>query len=560
MADLFLIPYVRTTWEMLHHRLEPGGRMCIFGAGAHTRWLLSITDELPSPTIECIIDEDPTQDALCGIPVHRPDQVSIESIDLVLISSDRWEEQLAARCRSLWGDRVSIVRLYEGLPRGPYDKRDDRTEALHLLERRRTTGVGDPQEVVIVSNAPRAREAKIAHALKRAGWKVVLLHRGSPSFDASRYFDEVRPFDHEWAALRTACDYSPAAFHVMVHTDYRVAELFVRHRPGVVVVDSYDMVAGMYTKEYLAGRPELIEEADRERFCLEGADGLCCRCLETDFLDERLRYRLPPRILVPDGCWNAKRTNAPSPAPPPLTKGGMGGSAELHLVYAGKADFGSDRSERFAACGCNPELFRRLACQGLHLHLYPSPEQVVQNAQEQLAAYRDLDESSPHFHLHQPVAADRLADELSQYDAALSVYPELPAPSGLPWSITADKLRCCTSNKFYDYLDAGLPIIHNAPARSFLAGIVQRHGVGIDVSDWPLDEWAQRLHRLDLAAIRKRLPAARAAHDAAGHGNRLAEFYRSIAQRSEEVPTLSSNRTEQPEHADNRTDHRPAIV
>ena len=59
MADLFLVPYVRAVWRMLGHRLGSSGRMCIFGAGAHTSWLLSVTDDLPRPPIECIVDDHP---------------------------------------------------------------------------------------------------------------------------------------------------------------------------------------------------------------------------------------------------------------------------------------------------------------------------------------------------------------------------------------------------------------------------------------------------------------------------------------------------------------------
>ena len=87
MADLFLVPYVRSVWEMLRYRL--GARrdsrtsvMCLFGAGAHTRWLLSVTQDLPRLPIECILDDDPVDESLAGIAVRRPVEIDVEKIAL----------------------------------------------------------------------------------------------------------------------------------------------------------------------------------------------------------------------------------------------------------------------------------------------------------------------------------------------------------------------------------------------------------------------------------------------------------------------------------------------
>ncbi|MBU0717430.1 MAG: hypothetical protein KJ749_04205, partial [Planctomycetes bacterium] len=255
MADLFLVPYVRAVWQMLEHRLGTAGRMGIYGAGTHTRWLLGVTDDLPRLPIECVIDDGAEQKMLGGLAVCRPNEVDIEAIDLILISSDQWEERLVDRAREHWGDRVELVRLYEGLPAGPYDKSDDRAEVLRRLRWSSADQSIPANEVVIVSDRPGPREAKIGYGLRHAGWRTVLLHRDGPRFDTRRGFDETHAYSHAWEALRLACAYRPAAYQVMVNTDYRTAELFVQHQPGVVVVDSYDLVAGMYTDEYLAACP-----------------------------------------------------------------------------------------------------------------------------------------------------------------------------------------------------------------------------------------------------------------------------------------------------------------
>ncbi|MCH7885252.1 MAG: hypothetical protein IIC01_08385, partial [Planctomycetes bacterium] len=274
MADTFLVPYVRAVWRMLRYRLGPTGRVCLFGAGAHTRWLVSVISDLPGPTVVCILDDQPKTNSIAGFPVRQADSIDIDTVELVLVSSDRWEEELYARCKQLWGDRVEILRLYEGLPRGPYDKTDDRNEALRRIESPSPHRAVTERQIVIVSDQPRARESKLGYALKHAGWQPILLCGRRPTFDATRDFDEVFHYSNRWEALRLACDYSPVAYHVMVNSVYDTAELFVRHRPGVVIIDSYDLIAGMYTPEYLAAHPALADELNRERTCTEKADGI----------------------------------------------------------------------------------------------------------------------------------------------------------------------------------------------------------------------------------------------------------------------------------------------
>jgi GT2 family glycosyltransferase len=98
-------------------------RVALFGAGRHTRWLLDFVRDLPGPTVCFILDDcaAPGQ-RLDGIPVIPPAMLRPDQVDAVVLSSDAYELQLAARCAELFGDRLCVIRLYEGLPAGGYDK------------------------------------------------------------------------------------------------------------------------------------------------------------------------------------------------------------------------------------------------------------------------------------------------------------------------------------------------------------------------------------------------------------------------------------------------------
>jgi hypothetical protein len=98
-------------------------RVALFGAGRHTRWLLDFVRDLPGPAVSFLLDDRATPGQRLGdIPVIPPGMLRIDQVDAVVLSSDAYESQLAARCAELFGDRLRIVRLYEGLPAGGYDK------------------------------------------------------------------------------------------------------------------------------------------------------------------------------------------------------------------------------------------------------------------------------------------------------------------------------------------------------------------------------------------------------------------------------------------------------
>ena len=564
MADVFLIPYVRAVWQMLAHRLGPGGRLCIYGGGKHTRWLLSVTKDLPCLPIECIIDDQPASDGIGDVPVRPPGAVDIEAIDVILVSTDRWEDQLVARIRELWGDRVDVVRLYENLPPGPYDKTDDRSEATARVQARaasngwgRTSDSIDAQDadtVVIVTDQPRSREAKLACALRDAGARPVLLHHRSPTFDTTTHFEQARSFRNEWEALRIACDHAPVAYHVMVNTDYRLAERFLRQKPGVVVVDSYDLVNGMYTDAFFAARPAYAAEIDRERFCLEHADGLVCRSLEIDAIKKQFGYACPSCLMVSDGCWNQVCDASDHPA---------GGS--LHIAYAGKVVPHKAGCDPFSAEGQRLPLAKTLAGHGIHLHLYPSFEDSAAAFEEAFSEYHDFEQSSAYFHLHRPVPADRMVDELAQHDASILIYNHyaFPGSASLPWSDT--KLRLATTNKFFDYIDAGLPLVHNAAAGSWVADTTAKYGVGVNLHGHLPAAWGNRLREQDWSSLRANARRAREACDVRHHAHALIDFYRSLhrdypTDGAKAASVASRNNMETHEHADHRSDGRPVIV
>ncbi|RME37914.1 MAG: hypothetical protein D6788_08485, partial [Planctomycetota bacterium] len=88
MTDAFYVPYLKATWRMLGYRFGPAGRVALYGAGTHTRWLLDVIRGTPGPGIVAVLDDDPTTDRIEGIPVVAASDFDPTTVEAVVLSSD----------------------------------------------------------------------------------------------------------------------------------------------------------------------------------------------------------------------------------------------------------------------------------------------------------------------------------------------------------------------------------------------------------------------------------------------------------------------------------------
>jgi len=111
--------YVREIWTS---RLAGCKRVALFGAGEHTGWLLDAVASPAGPEVVTLIDDRGQRiPEFRGLPVVTPEKADAAAFDAIVISSDANEARLFARARTCFPD-TPIVRLYEGLPAGPYEK------------------------------------------------------------------------------------------------------------------------------------------------------------------------------------------------------------------------------------------------------------------------------------------------------------------------------------------------------------------------------------------------------------------------------------------------------
>lgn len=371
--------------------------------------------------------------------------------------------------------------------------------------------------VVLVCEIPRARERRLAEAIRQVGMRAVLLHRGDPDFDVGDYFEEIHRFRSCWQAVDIASRYMPLVYHVCNIWRYDTAAALIIARLGKVIVDCYDTMAGVMTAEFMDQWDTLRPHYELERFCLEHGDGICARNLYPQYAKRCYRITAPT-LFYPEYC-SIDRTA-------PRIEKLSAEDGEAHMVFGGTI-----WPERMYGLSEGAWLwFVDVAEQvGVHFHLYPVNNHAESGFDELFADYIEKDRSSRYFHLHKPVYGEAWTRELARYDYGVSFhYNHLRSvPAKL---FTHFNSRACYSNKSTEYLELG--IYHLANPLTLGAWLIEHYGVGEGV-DWQrlhTDEfWRDLQTRVPVSGQRSfEMPRAwTIPHNA----DRLAAFYRRIADR-----------------------------
>ena len=97
----------------LERRVQQYLRLAVYGAGLHTRWLLSLSPAIRQ-RVHCLVDDHPALHgrALLDRPIQSPETLEHEQIDAVLISSDRHEYTLVLACENYNLRRLPVLTIY----------------------------------------------------------------------------------------------------------------------------------------------------------------------------------------------------------------------------------------------------------------------------------------------------------------------------------------------------------------------------------------------------------------------------------------------------------------
>lgn len=312
-------------------------------------------------------------------------------------------------------------------------------QTIRIIALSKYTSIKKPNQhvIVIVTNYVHIRAFKLAYGLKISNYKVVLLHSGAEyhNFDpsVSNLFDEVLRYNSADDALVKAIHYKPLAYHIICNWDYTVAKTFIKMRPGVVVVDTLDVLGGFV-------RPKILDPVQEkaEQFCFENADGICCRDLRTQYLKQKMGYQLVPRLFWPDYCWPAGFTNTEEK------------NSGKHVVYAGNLEINPA-----SAVAYQYELARILTQASINFHIFPSHVSHKVELENEMRNFVSPD-LMKYLHVHDTIPFLELSREISRFHAGILI-----STNDINYGDGHDTYRESMGDyflaaKLFDYYEAGL--------------------------------------------------------------------------------------------------------
>lgn len=277
----------------------------------------------------------------------------------------------------------------------------------------------------------------MAFALTGIGWRVTLLHKEPLSFDVSEYFARTRLFNDVWDALSIAAEYSPTAYHVFALWSFELAATLIRHKPGKIVFDYYDVLTGMVKSDLIAlyaGQSEL------EQYCYRNADGLCCRDLRVQYLKRELGLELPPRILFPEYCWPERKFKRSEK---------LGGG--VHVVYVGSIEANPDSPVAY-----HYQLAALLSRSRIHYHIYPSYAHVGDELRSRMKKFVTSPADTAYVHIHDTISPLGMRQELSKYHYGVLISGKNVEYGDDHDTYLPHQADYLLTSKVFDYLDAGL--------------------------------------------------------------------------------------------------------
>ncbi len=299
--------------------------------------------------------------------------------------------------------------------------------------------INSKQIVFVSTHFVKPRILKMAYALYEKGYEVILFYNknvnNKSSYKDLPYFHKVYGYGYhtEWVCLLRLMAFSPLVFHVFSEGCFnKFSRTIIRAKKylGKIVYDEYDMVVDRYKN------PSEGEITD-EKYCIENADGVCCRSFEVEYLIEEKKYNIKKSIQFFDYCWN-------NPVFSKTNENTING-----FVYVGSVEHVS----RYKFC--YEEIVNALSTKNIQFHMYPAG--MSMESEEFL---RKLQEKNETYKLMEPIRNDRLIDKIRCYMAGVMLAEK-------EWEDEENIFvnKYAVSNRLFDYIDAGLPIISNMHKR-----------------------------------------------------------------------------------------------
>ena len=325
-------------------------------------------------------------------------------------------------------------------------------------------------KILFLQPQPCIRCLKYAQALKRRLRNKVSLVLGHTRHNLRSlygYGDEffrstlrIDPARRHHALRRILRKHKPDLIHSHNAPDLLTIAAIKTANGIPVIHDVHELLSLHNTGYYVGdGRKKLLRYRAEERIANEESDG-CVFASEgiRRYVEAEYEVNDKPLLVFPNLM---SETMMPKRFPRKLSSV----DGRVHIVYVGTVTSVKGSHYNFM------EIFRKVARQRLHVHMYTTWEDDT---------YKALEDGDGFLHYHGHVPRQQLLQEMTRYDLGWG---------GFNRARNRRHLRVALQNKLVEYIGCGLPVVtfRNTAAAEF----VNKSGAGIIVEN--VDELAQGL-------------------------------------------------------------------
>lgn len=487
-----------TSKEKLHNRLicdiSKFDSIALYGAGNIASLLLEELGQEYKPKYCIVTNKDNMMQSIYDIPIfeYREKRQEIKSSKtlVVIAVSELYEAEISNLLRSdgivniayaldYLYNPINNKRVLKNFMQNDFAWLESRVmsweeEHADIIAKKNVFERGNEQSgdriILVVENyAPRV--VKISQALVESGKDVMILlnekmnHHEYEKF-TSAICGRIKTFFY--SSVEELFYYLFQSKGDIIHVFSNSFEPFVSYilvkfqsHIGKLVYETYDIANGFYTN--------IDEERlEIEKYCLQNASGICYREFSLEYLENVMHLEIQKkRLRFWDYCSDDEMGLIPKLD-----------DDELSICFAG----GVVTEQDYPHCPFGGFLEIADWCEKnkCHLHIYPSVWDETRYSQ-----YIERDKSDVYFHFHKPVPYNKLITEISQYDYGITPTSDTVWECESSGYNTISKYIYAATNKYFDYIDAGLPIISAIPQK--FAQYLEKQGVLINWTNGQYD-------------------------------------------------------------------------
>lgn len=424
----------------------------------------------------------------------------------------------------------NILRLYQGAEYSEFiknivhtvnylEENKDQDMEKVLIENRDNSEF-EQNQIVYISGHLTPRNTKMINALNRQGFELVVIFycRNCPEIFLKE-LDEIpyiRCEDEIELTIAMLKCHPLAFFWEPKWGDCRWVELILRYKMHFrpIVLGLYDVLNDGYVKDNV----QLLES---ERYALEHSDGIVWRWYSKEYLEQSKKFQFQGKsIQFIDYCGDYWRQTVP----------GKRDNSEILKLCTIQGSFWD-----FAQSDDVPDGYMRCAPLDNILEVLGNDKRCIlhifigRNDQKAYEVGRKIEKEYSNIKIFWNVNHRELIEKMQEYDYGCEFYNDgtlIPMEQGVMCGVGqyyGSTFVNCMGNKYFDYIDAGLPIIA-APSYKLMKFLSQ-YGIVVHM---PMEKFDMLSLNKQKELLRNRAERARECLNIDNYISELSDFFREV--------------------------------